>query len=196
MPDEDGQVIEEPEGTDGNDPESVDAQTQTPVPEATPKPPPAGKSVEDLQKQLSQVNAESAQRRIRIKELEGQLHTAQQTVAEKDKTIVSLQELSRGLTVKNTFLQAAREKGFTFPSPTAEADALQFLPMDGVVISEDFSTVTGVTEALDALAASRPYLFTKPVVPDLDGARGSDNQPVPAEDLAGQFGIMAPRAQP
>ena len=86
--------------------------------------------------------------------------------------------------LKDAFrLQAAKAK-MTFASEQASEDAFALLDHTGVDVAED-GTVKGMDKALDALKASRPYLFAAPAsqganVNAADG-RGTG---APADDAA------------
>lgn len=119
--------------------------------------------LETLRKALKAANAESATRRKRLEELEAaeeerkaaqmsEIDKALKAKADAEARAQAAEERMRTATIRNAVVLAATRANFHDPE-----DAFRLADLEGVQINED-GRVSGVEEALKALAKAKPHL--------------------------------------
>ena len=144
---------------------------------------PAGDTEADaIRKATSKANREAQNLRKRLKEFED----AEQ--ARKDAALSETERLQKQLadaTAIATKAQEAAQAASLRAAIAVEAGKLNIVDADaalalidttGIEHSDD-GTVNGVTDALTALIAAKPYLVAKPGTPQLDPSNGGRQQP-------------------
>jgi flagellar biosynthesis GTPase FlhF len=122
--------------------------------------------LEDTRKALKSANRESAQRRKRLEELEAlekqreeaelsEMEKLQKQIAEQKSEIERVQKEALQVRVKSAVIAKASEMGFYDPE-----DAFNLVDRSKFEITDE-GKVDGVSEALEALKESKPYMIKK-----------------------------------
>jgi len=190
---------------DPADPDPKDPDPKDPADPADP-PAPTGDTIskadyDALMERMRAADKNRTAAETRLRELEdkekGELEIAQRDLEEHKGKVTQLQSENRELRIQNAFLASNTYK---WHDPEA---ALALADLSNVVIGED-GKVTGLKEALEALAKSKPFLLaeedggddkklpTDPTGGPKDGKKPKNEGPS-NEDLARRFPALAGR---
>ena len=105
--------------------------------------------------EIQKLRDEAGRYRTRANQLEADLETAAFDAAERSQALDALRETLRKGEIRTAVLLEAARAGIADPS-----DALLLADLSGVSLGED-GAVTGAKEAVEALAAAKPYLRSR-----------------------------------
>ena len=105
--------------------------------------------------EIQKLRDEAGRYRTRANQLEADLETAAFDAAERGQALDALKATVRQGEVRTAVLLEAARAGIADPS-----DALALADLSGVAVGED-GAVTGAKEAVEALAAAKPYLRSR-----------------------------------
>jgi hypothetical protein len=144
------------------------------------------KDLKDAQARLAALDqAEQAKKDAEKTELQ----KATERAAQLEAALQESRETAQALLLRQTFLSKARGLNLKFASTQAEEDAFELADLEGVEIDES-GKITGLEDAIKALQASRPYLFSQG-----SQEEGGDKQGTPKRSGKPTNGKLNPEAQ-